>query len=249
MYHRKDITFAKPSIFAAGIEEYATRVSMAPPDEASKVAVATAEKCPQWADIASSPVQASFLGMIASITGARKVLEIGTFTGHATLALADALPPGGTITTVDNFVADETARGIALAAFESSSHRDKIRLLEMDALTALDAAGTGYDLIFIDADKPNYIAYFEKIIGAGILAPGGVLLVDNTLWGGKVLHPEDGSHDLGTGVDPEQWVDNLLSEWAPHVIEFNDHVNNDPRVDNVMLTIHDGMTLIRRASN
>jgi caffeoyl-CoA O-methyltransferase len=249
MYHRKDITFSKPSIFQAGIEEYATRVSTAPPDESAKVATETAEKCPQWADIASSSLQASFISMIAGMTHARRALEVGTFTGHATLAIAAALPDDGTITTIDSFVADETAREIATSAFEASDHSRKISLLEMDALSALDRVGRGYDLIFIDADKPNYKNYFEKIIGEGILAPDGVLLVDNTLWGGRVLRAADGSHDLGTSVDADEWVDNLLSEWAKYVIEFNDHVNNDPRVENVMLTVHDGMTIIRYADS
>ena len=249
MYHRKDVTFSKPSIFQAGIEEYATRVSASPSDESAKVALVTAEKCPQWADIASSSLQAAFLSMIVGMTHARRALEIGTFTGHATLTIAAALPEDGTITTIDNFVADETAREIATSAFEASSYRRKISLLEMDALSALDRVGRGYDLIFIDADKPNYKNYFDKIIGEGILHPDGVLLVDNTLWGGRVLQPAGSSRDLSTSVDGTEWVENLLSEWATHVVDFNDHVMNDPRVENVLLTVHDGMTIIRYANS
>lgn len=248
MYHRKDITFSKPSIFRDGIEEYATRMSTPPADEPAKIAAETAEKCPQWADIASSAVQARFLAMIVAMTGARRILEIGTFTGLSTLAMAAALPDGGSITTIDNFTADETARDIATTAFATSSHCDKISLLEMDALDALDQVGKDYDLIFIDADKPNYENYFEKIIGDDILRPGGVLLVDNTLWGGRVLNATEDSYDLGTSVNADQWVENMLADWAKHVVAFNNHVVNDRRVDNVLLTVRDGMTLIRHAA-
>src|SRR5580698_10886549 len=83
MYHRKDIVFAKPSIFVTGIEEYACRVSSAPSEETAKVAVETAARCPQWADIASNAIQVKFLAMLVGIKKARRVLEIGTFTGHA----------------------------------------------------------------------------------------------------------------------------------------------------------------------
>jgi caffeoyl-CoA O-methyltransferase len=249
MFHRKDITFSKPSIFREGIEEYASRVSTAPGLEAQKIALETSEKCSQWADIASNAIQARFLSMIVSMTGARRVLEVGTFTGHATVEIAAALPEDGTVTTIDSFVADGTAREIATSAFAASAHRDKIILLEMDALAALDQVGTDFDLIFIDADKPNYRKYFDKIIGEGILHRDGVLLVDNTLWGGRVLSATRGDYDLGTEVDGQEWVENMLNEWATHVIDFNAYVMNDPRVDNVMLTVHDGMTLIRHAQS
>lgn len=249
MYHRKDITFSKPSIFREGIEEYASRVSTPPSDEPAKIATETVEKCPQWADIASSPIQARFLSMIVAMTRARRVLEVGTFTGLSTLAMAAALPDGGTITTIDNFTADETARDIATAAFAASVSRDKITLIETDALSALDQVGRGYDLIFIDADKPNYKSYFEKVIGDGILQRGGVLLVDNTLWGGRVLDAPDSTYDLSTSVDADKWVENMISEWAKHVVDFNDHVMNDPRVENVLLTVRDGMTVIRYANS
>jgi caffeoyl-CoA O-methyltransferase len=244
MYHRKDVVFKKPSIYLSGIEEYACRVSSPPCVDSEKVAVETVEKCPQWADIASSTVQVKFLSMLVGLKKARRVLEIGTFTGHATLEIAASLPQGGTITTIDSFVADENARDIALSAFLSSRHRDKIQLVEMDALSALDQVGQGYDLIFIDADKPNYKAYYEKIVAGGILAPDGVLVMDNTLWGGRVLQLATGPRDLGQGVSPDQWVDNMLDDWSNYVTELNDHVVRDPRVENVLLPVHDGMTLI-----
>lgn len=247
MYHRKDIVFAKPSIYVNGIEEYACHVSSAPTEEAAKVAVETMERCPQWADITSSTVQVKFLSMLVSLSSARRVLEIGTFTGHATLEIAAALPEDGTVTTIDSFVADGNARDIALSAFMSSSHGHKIQLVEMDALSALDRVGRGYDLIFIDADKPNYKAYYEKIVADGILAPDGLLVIDNTLWGGRVLRPPTGPSDLSVKVHPTQWVENMLSDWSHYVIELNDFVVSDPRVENVLLPVHDGMTLIRYA--
>jgi len=248
MFHRKDVVFEKPSIYVPGITEYACRVSSAPSEEAAKIAVETVEKCPQWADIASSAIQVKFLSMLVGIHRSRRVLEIGTFTGHATLEIAASLPDDGTITTVDNFAADENAREIALSAFTSSGHRDKIKLVEMDALSALELVGTEYDLIFIDADKPNYLAYYEKIIATGILARDGVLVIDNTLWGGRVLgSTDDGAYDLDGEVGPDQWVDSMLNDWGRHVVELNEYVLSDPRVENVLLPVQDGMTLIRYA--
>lgn len=247
MYHRKDIVFAKPSIYVTGIEGYACRVSSAPSEEAAKVAVETAEKCPQWADITSSTIQVKFLSMLVGIKKARRVLEVGTFTGHATLEIAASLPDDGTITTIDSFVADANAREAALSAFMSSRHRDKIQLIEMDALSALDRVGKSYDLIFIDADTPNYKAYYEKIISDGILARDGILVIDNTLWGGRVLRTPADPCDLGRSVKPDEWVENMLNNWSSYVVELNELVASDPRVENVLLPVHDGMTLIRYA--
>jgi caffeoyl-CoA O-methyltransferase len=247
MYHRKDIVFAKPSIFVTGIEEYACRVSSAPSEETAKVAVETAARCPQWADIASNAIQVKFLAMLVGIKKARRVLEIGTFTGHATLEIAAALPDDGTITTIDNFDADETSREIALSAFMSSKHRNKIQLMEMDALSALDRVGKRYDLIFIDADKPNYRGYYEKIVADGILDRDGILVIDNTLWGGRVLRSLDSPCDLGSAVHPDEWVENMLNDWSRYVVELNEFVVSDRRVENVLLPVHDGMTLIRYA--
>ncbi|MGH3500007.1 MAG: O-methyltransferase [Nocardioidaceae bacterium] len=251
MYHRKDVTFSKPSIFRAGIEEYALRVSTAPSDEVAKIARETVEKCPQWADIASYPIQAKLLSMLVAMTRARHVLEVGTFTGHATLEMAEALPEDGSIVTIDNFVADEHAREIATTAFRAHEHGHRIELLEMDALSALEVVEGPFDLIFIDADKPNYKSYYEKIVGDELLARDGVLLIDNTLWGGRVLDLDatEITSDTGTELTGQDWVDNMLSTWGQHVIEFNEHVLDDPRVENVMLTVHDGMTLIRHATS
>jgi caffeoyl-CoA O-methyltransferase len=248
MYHRKDVTFSKPSIFQPGIEEYASRVSTAPSDGAAKIASETVEKCPQWADIASHPIQAKLLSMLVAMTRARRVLEVGTFTGHATLEMASMLPEDGSIVTIDNFEADENAREIATNAFRAHKHSDRIELLEMDALSALDVVTGPFDLIFVDADKPNYENYYEKIIGDGLLARDGVLLIDNTLWGGRVLDPVESGSDTGTELVGQAWIDNMLSTWGRYVIEFNEHVVNDPRVENVMLTVHDGMTVIRHAT-
>jgi caffeoyl-CoA O-methyltransferase len=247
MHHRNDVVFTKPSIYTKGIEEYACSVSSPPAEEAAKIAVETAEKCPQWADIASNAVQLKFLGMLVGIKKARRVLEIGTFTGHATLEIAASLPKDGMITTIDSFVADWNAREIALSAFTSSKHRDKIHLVEMDALEALDRVGKSYDLVFIDADKPNYKAYYDKIVTDEILARDGILVIDNTLWGGRVLRTPTGPYDLGESVDSDLWVENMINAWTSYVVELNEFVVSDPRVENVLLPVHDGMTLVRYA--
>lgn len=247
MHHRKDVIFTKPSIYQPGIEEYAEHHTTAPPSEVTAIAKRTATDCPEWADIASSSLQASFLTMLVELVGARRALEVGTFTGHATLAIAAALPPDGRIVTVDNFVADAKARDIALSAFADSPHGHKVELIEADAAAALNELDGPFDLIFVDADKPNYMTYYERILGGGLLAPHGLLVIDNTLWGGEVVHPSDPDGPLEEAANGHEWVERLRHDWGRHVVAFNDRVAADPRTETVLLPVHDGTTLVRLA--
>jgi caffeoyl-CoA O-methyltransferase len=249
MFHRKDIVFTKPSIFKPGIEEYANQHTSLPPLETAIIQDRTIENCPEWANIATTPLQLTFLRMLTSLVRARRVLEVGTFTGHATLGIAEALPDDGRIITLDNFIVDERARDVALAAFASSEHAQKITLIEGDALETLEHVDEVFDLIFVDADKPNYINYYERILNRGLLAEHGLMVFDNTLWGGIVTRPPEGPS--GTLVDhegdPVEWLHRMRVEWGWCVATFNNQVDRDSRVENVILTVHDGMTLIRHA--
>lgn len=244
MQHRQDVVFAKPSIFVPGIAEYVEAFSHAYPEELTRLREETLRACPGWAGIMSSTVQASFLNMLVTVSGARRVLEIGTFTGYSALAMAAAMPTDGKLVTIDNFVADEKARDVALAAFVLSQHGGKIEQLEGAAIDVLPTLTEPFEFIFLDADKPSYIAYINHIIDHGLLASNGLLVVDNTLWGGRVLDAGEKHIDFDNSPAGE-WVEKMLAAWAVHVAEFNSYVAADERVDSVVLPVHDGMTLIR----
>lgn len=246
MLHRKDIVFAKPSILRPGIADYAIGHSAPPPRISQHVWRETQIRCPQWADIATSPLQVSFLCMLVSLLKARRILEVGTFTGHATVALAERLPDDGEIVTLDNFVVDKEARAIATSAFALSPHRRKITLVEGDAHATLETVTGPFDLIFVDADKPSYQSYYTHILDRGLLELDGLLIFDNTLWGGLVLTPSADRLAFEEASDGAAWLDGMLTEWARHVVAFNQYVAADDRVEAVVLTVHDGMTLVRR---
>ncbi len=168
------------------------------------------------------PVEGQFLALMVQLSGARRILEIGTFTGYSALSMAAALPSDGSITTCE-INPDHAA--IARRHFDASPHAGRIDLRLGPALDTLAALAGPFDLVFIDADKTNYGRYYEAVLPK--LAPTGVILVDNVLWSGRVVGPDDQSED------------------AEAIRRFNDHVRDDPRVTCLMLTIRDGVTVIR----
>jgi caffeoyl-CoA O-methyltransferase len=168
-------------------------------------------------------LEGGLLAMLVAITGARRVLEVGTFTGYSALAMAEALPPDGRIITCE---IDPDHAAQARANFEASQHGSRIELRVGPALDTINSLEGPFDLVFIDADKPGYAAYYEAVLPR--LAPNGAIAVDNTLWSGRVL---DAASD-----DPDTVA----------IRAFNDKVAGDPRVRSVMLTVRDGLTLIRR---
>lgn len=226
------MSFRKDTIFRDGIDAYAAANSTPVDDKLARLAATTKELFPDWADIMTSPVQARFLRMLVSLSRARRVLEIGTFTGFSALNMASALPPDGVLITCDNYCVEARAEEVARRAFAESEHGAKISLVIADAGKALAQLEGPFDFIFLDADKPRYHEYYERILDRGLLTEDGALAIDNTLWGGLVLRPPHG----------ESWVE----EWAAHVQRFNAHVAQDPRVEAVLLTIFDGMTLVRK---
>ncbi|MFP2959229.1 O-methyltransferase [Myxococcus sp. 1LA] len=167
------------------------------------------------------PVEGTFLRLLVSLTGARRVLEIGTFTGYSALMMAEALPEDGTLITCD---VDPEATDVARAFFMRSPHGRKIDLRMGPALDTLKTLQGPFDLAFIDADKPNYGAYWDAVVP--LVRQGGLIIADNVLWSGRVLQPEAASDHA--------------------IVGFNAKVTADPRVEHVLLTVRDGMMLARK---
>jgi len=170
------------------------------------------------------PLEGRLLEFLVHLSGARRVLEIGTFTGYSALSMAAALPADGSIVTCE---IDPQNAAIARRHFQSSPYADRIQLRVGPALDTLATLHGPFDLVFVDADKENYRNYYEAVLP--LLADDGVIAVDNVLWSGRVLDPGDDSPATRS------------------IVEFNDFVRADPRVVCVVLTVRDGVTLIRRA--
>ncbi len=167
-----------------------------------------------------SPETGKLLGMFIKMIGAKKVLEIGTLTGYSTIWMARALPPEGSVTTLEltKAHADE-----ALSNFKKAGLEGRIELILGKALDSLDTlADRSYDIVFIDADKENCVNYFNKVIN--MVRPGGLIITDNTLRRGEVIDPNPGPGALG-------------------IIAYNKLVANDSRVESLLVPIDDGITL------
>jgi caffeoyl-CoA O-methyltransferase len=168
-------------------------------------------------------VEGALLAMLVKITGAKRILEIGTFTGYSALSMAEALPPDGKLVTCD---LDAHVVGIAKRFFEKSGFGDRIESRFGDALETIRAMPDDerYDLVFIDADKSRYPLYYEAVLPH--VPSGGLIIADNTLWSGAVLDPKT-ADDVG-------------------ITTFNDTVTADARVENVLLPVRDGVMLVRK---
>ena len=166
----------------------------------------------------TGPVAGRFLELLVWIAQPQRVLEIGTFSGHSALAMAAALPEGGRI---DACEIDPERAAFAQGWFDRSPHGSKITLHVGPALDTVNALTGEFDFVFIDADKPGYVDYYEAVLPR--LSERGVIVADNTLSGGDVI---DGD---------------------PPIARFNERVAADPRTVQVLLTVRDGLTLIRRA--
>lgn len=175
-----------------------------------------------------SPEQGQFMALLVRLLGARRVLEVGTFTGYSSLAMALALPDDARFTCCD---LSEEWTAVARRYWQEAGVAARMELhlapaLEtLDALLAGDAAGS-YDFAFIDADKQNYLAYYERCLS--LLRPGGVIAVDNVLWGGSVVDPEDREPDTEA------------------IRAFNARLHEDARIELSMVPIGDGLTLARK---
>ena len=170
----------------------------------------------------AGPVVGQVLRLLVSLAAPRLVLEIGTFTGYSALAMAGGLPPDGRIVTCE--LSPERA-AFAQGYFDRSPWADRIDVRVGPALDTVEALDGPFDFVFIDADKDGYTGYYEAVVPK--LSPRGVIAVDNTLSGGDV-------------VDPGDERDRVMAA-------FNDHVHADERTENVLLSVRDGVTLIRLA--
>ena len=174
----------------------------------------------------SGHVQGKFLEMLTRMITPRRVLEIGTFTGYATLCFAAGMPEDGIIDTVE--IEDEL-EGIQSEFFARSPYGHKIRRHIGSALDVVPGLRECYDLVFIDGDKREYPDYYRMLLDGGLVHSGSYILADNILWYGKVAEPNIKSSDLQTRG----------------IVEFNQMVHDDPRVESVIVPIRDGINLIR----
>lgn len=172
----------------------------------------------------SGAVQGRFLEFISRMCHPENILEIGTFTGYSAICLARGLKSGGKLITIENN--DELETKI-LDYFRKAELEDKIELKIGNALEIIPKLDTTFDLIFIDAEKTEYLNYYQLVIDK--VDPGGFIIVDNVLWDKKVI-------DENCKSNPE----------TKAIIEFNDFVQADKRVENIILSVRDGISLIRR---
>jgi caffeoyl-CoA O-methyltransferase len=202
------------------LEEYAERHTTPPEDLLAELAAETKATMasPQ---MLTGPIEGRFLELLVAGCGAKRVLEIGTFTGYSALSMAAALPPDGRIDTLDN---EPMHAEVAQRYFERSPHGSKVTLHLGPALETIAKLEGEFDFVFIDADKQNYDAYYEAVLPR--LSERALIAIDNTLWSGRVLDPPDETTRL--------------------IAALNDKLASDDRVVAVQLTVRDGVTLVRR---
>jgi caffeoyl-CoA O-methyltransferase len=175
----------------------------------------------EYPQMLTGPLEGSFLRLMVQISGAKSVLEIGMFTGYSALSMAEGLPSDGKLVTLE---INPKCIEMASKYFEKSEHGKKITVKEGPAIDSLKSIEGPFDLVFIDADKTNYKNYYDAVLPK--LKSGGIILVDNVLWSGAVLDPK---------TDDDKAI-----------VELNNYVVADSRVDKVLLTIRDGVFLIRK---
>lgn len=218
--------FGPASLFHDGVEEYAMAATTPPSAAFVGIAQAT-EAAGLFAPCMVGGLEGKFLTFVAAMSRATRVLDIGTFTGYSALAFAEGVSgDGAEVVTIE---ADPAAADVAQAAFDATPTGARVRLLRGDArvlVADMVAAGEMFDLVFLDADKGNYAAYYEA--GLSMLADGGTLLADNALC--SLLYAPD---------DP---VRNSLHTFAQHVAA-------DPRVEQVMLPVREGILLVRKVAS
>lgn len=210
-------------IVAPAIESYAEEHTSPPTEGLQRLAEETTATldAPQ---MMVGALEGRVLEMLVFLSGARRVLEIGTFSGYSSISMAAGLPEGGRIVTCD--ISEKHAE-VARRHIEALGLADRIEVLVGPALETLAGLEGPFDFVFIDADKGNYANYFEAVLPK--LSDRGLIAVDNTLWSGRVVDPADEEPDTVA------------------IRQFNKQIAEDSRVVNVILTVRDGITLIRRS--
>ncbi len=212
------------SLVLPGVETYAEAHSVAKSDICRRLREETYRTmdCPQ---MVVGSLEGAFLKVMAMSVGATRILEVGTFTGYSALCFAESLPEGGEVITCD---IDPESTAMAKRYWAESPHGSKIQSRLGSALETMANLPGQFDLIFIDADKANYVKYFQRALD--LVSPTGVILIDNVLWSGEVLNmpPSDSNTEA--------------------IQELNRLVHAEPRVSAVLLTIRDGVFLIKPTS-
>ena len=211
-----------PFVVTEDIEGYAEAHTTPPTELLARLAAetrATLER-PQ---MLTGTIEGRFLEFLVFALGARRVLEIGTYSGYSAISMAAALPAGGHIDTCE---VDETHAAVAKRYVEQAGYADRITVHLGPALETIERLEGDFDFVFIDADKQNYVNYYEAVLPQ--LTERGLIAADNTIWSGRVLDESDDS------------------EATTAIRAFNEHMRGDERVVSVMLTVRDGVTLIRR---
>jgi caffeoyl-CoA O-methyltransferase len=207
------------------IEAYAQAHTTAVPELLRELEVRTKAEFGERATMLSGQSVGMLLQTLVYATGAKRALEIGMFAGMSAQYIAAALPDGGKLITCE---VDPKAIALAKEFFARSPHADKIDVREgpaLETIAALKLEERLFDFVFVDADKGNYTNYYEAVVP--LMSPRGIIAVDNVLWSGNVLDPK---------TDDDKAI-----------VAFNQHVLNDARVTCVLLTVRDGVMLIRRA--
>ena len=205
------------------IEEYARAATTPEPELLRRIAQETEALGPR-ARMLTGRLEGRLLKLLVAMLRPRQVLEIGCFTGYSALSMAEALPPDGRLVTCE--ISEEHA-AIARANFARSPHGGRIELRLGPALETVAPLDGPFGFVFVDADKANYPAYYEAVLPK--LAEDGVIAFDNVLWSGRVLDEQDRTDDTAA------------------IRALNEQLARDPRVECVMLTVRDGLTLVRRA--
>ncbi len=213
-------------VLSDALYEYMLSVSLREPEVLNRLREETA-KMPQH-KMQISPEQGQFMALLVELTGARRCLEIGTFTGYSALSVALALPEDGRLVACD---ISEEFTSLAKAYWQEAGVAGKIDLRLGPALETLDALiadgeSGAFDFAFIDADKVNYLGYFQHALD--LIRPGGLILVDNVLWSGAVVDPARDDEDTEA------------------IRDFNRSLADDPRISLSLVPIGDGLTLARK---
>ena len=204
------------------IERYAEEHTTPPSELQRRLAEETQEtlRSPQ---MLSGLVAGRLIEFLTFALQPQRVLELGTYSGYGTLAVAEALPAGGHIETCE---VDESHAAVARRYLDEAGVGDRVTIHLGPALETVERLEGDFDLVFIDADKAGYPAYYEALVPR--LSPDGLMALDNTLWSGAVAEPDD-------------------SPQTQMFVELNARIASDPRVVAVVLTVRDGVTLVRRA--
>jgi len=225
-----------------GVDTMVAKYSSQPSEALRNISVQTAKTNPLWseaeekgdttrlieAEMISGQAEGQLLQLLVKFGGVKKVLDIGTFTGYSSLAMAEALPEDGHLVTLER---EEVAAKMAAENWGESPHKGKIESRVGEAhelLQALASEGASFDLVFLDVDKPGYLSLYQTIMDSGLLRVGGLLAVDNTMYKGEELSGQQ------------------LTVNGEGARAFNEGILADERVHQVMLPLRDGLTLAYR---